>query len=118
MTLAQLEFLNTAINKLDGSPLFWILLVSIISVTLLQFKDIMKMVLKFKEDCRKAKFDRENKTAEALEMNAKSLLRVTDYLKDRCNEHKYNLHEAANKLNITPDEKKDLKEVIDNVSEK
>ena len=117
MLLAQLEFLNTAINKLDGNPLFWILLVAIFAITVLQFKDIIKMVIKFREDAQKARYDRESKTAEALLLNAESLLKVTDYLKDRCNEHKYNLHEAANKLNITNEERKDLKDVIDNVSD-
>ena len=129
MILGQLEFLNTAISKLDGSPLFWMLVLVIVSVLLMQFKDLIrsfsdafierkKMQLKFDEDAQKAKFERENKISEALEMNAESLLKVTEYLKDRCNEHKYNLHEAANKLNITPDEKKDLKSVIDNVDNK
>jgi len=125
MIFAQLEFLETAINKLDGNPLFWLLLVIIGSVVLMQFKDIFKlfaeaiikrkeMQIAFEEDSQRQKFERENKVAEALKLNSESLNAVTEYLKDRCNQHKYDLHEAVNNLNIANDEKQGLKKVIDN----
>jgi len=128
MILGQLEFLNTAISKLDGSPLFWMLVLVIVSVLLMQFKDLIrsfsdafierkKMQLKFDEDAQKEKFERENKTAEALLLNAESLREATYCLKcwvDKCNRHSNIVEKTVNDAIIDDNEKKNIIEAVRN----
>ena len=128
MILGQLEFLNTAISKLDGSPLFWMLVLVIVSVLLMQFKDLIrsfsdafierkKMQLNFDEDAQKEKFERENKTAEALLLNAESLREATYCLKcwvDKCNRHSNIVEKTVNDAIIDDNEKKNIIEAVRN----